>query len=155
MRFNLATRDNKLAIILAPVFVIAFPFVNLFIYHHYSFLNPEVGVLFFGVAVFGLLLGLIHLSHPIVRTMFLSLLVTLALTLQLDLSLYFLLGIFILMLTVGTVLQRSFSMLTIVFFLTMSIAGLVQGSDNVLEQADVKPRDPDLPYTSTWCSMAI
>lgn len=145
MRFNLSTRDNKLAIILAPVFVLAFPFVNLFIYHQYSFLHLEVAVLFTGIVIVGLVFGVIQLSHPLVRVVFLSFLITLALTLQLDLSLYFLLGTFIVLIAAGFVLHRSFSKLTIVFFLTMSITGLVQGSENIWEQADVQPRDPSLP----------
>lgn len=145
MRFDLSSKDNKLAIILAPVVVLAFPFVNLFVFHHYSFINTEVGVLFAGVVLLGLVLGLINMSHPIVRTVFLSMLITLALTLQLDLSLHLLLGLLVLLVAVGAVLHRFFCKFTIVFFLTMSVVALVQGSGNVVEQVDVKPRDPDLP----------
>lgn len=38
--------ENRLWIVSAPVAVIAFPFVNLLIYHHYGFFHAEVAVLF-------------------------------------------------------------------------------------------------------------
>ncbi|MDJ0957690.1 MAG: hypothetical protein QNI91_12560 [Arenicellales bacterium] len=136
---------EKFLIVLAPIVVIAFPFVNLFVYHHFSFFNPEVGVLFCGIVIVGLIFGLIHLSHPFVRTVFLSLLITLALVLQLDLSSYTSLGLFVLMVIIGSALHRSFSTLTVVFFVTMSTVGLVQGSGNMKENAEVLPRDPNLP----------
>ena len=136
---------EKFPVVLAPIVVIAFPFINLFVYHHYSFLNPEVGVVFCGIAIVGLVFGLIHLCHPIVRTVFLSLLITLALVLQLDLSPYISLGLFVLLNIAGSILHRSFSILTVVFFVTMSGVGLIQGSGNVKEHPGVIPRDSNLP----------
>ena len=130
---------------LAPTLVMAFPFVNLLLHHDYGFLNSEAVTLFAGLLVLGSVLGVVLLTHALVRVVLLSVLITVAFTLQLDLAIYPALGLFGALCIVGYVLRRAFSTVVVVFFLALGIAGLVRGSGNTVESPVVEPTDMTLP----------
>lgn len=142
---SLQNGENRIVIVVAPFFVIAFPFINLLTHHHYGLFHYETGVLFLGLLTIGVILGLILLSHTIVKIILLAFLIVLSFTLQLDLSLYYALGLFSALSILGFVLRSHFSTVAIIFFGVMVIVGLIRGSENISEYADIKPKNTNLP----------
>jgi hypothetical protein len=142
---NSLAPENRLWILLAPAAVIAFPFVNLLIYHHYGFFHAEVAVLFLGILIVGLALGSINLASGTLTPLLLSCWITVALVFQLDLSLYQSLAVVLALCVVGTLLRRRLSTLVVAVFATMSIAGIVVGSGNISSNDEVKPGNAALP----------
>ncbi|MDA9983454.1 sulfatase-like hydrolase/transferase [Gammaproteobacteria bacterium] len=138
-------RENSTWIILAPAMVFVFPFVSLVSHHQYGLLNPEVGVIFASSFVVGLVLGCLHLSHVIIRTVFLSLWITISFVAQLNLSLPYSLALLVSLITVGIVIRRSYSTVAFVFFLTLSVVSVIKGSDNEFVSHEVVSNNPDLP----------
>jgi len=136
--------DRRWSLIAPPV-VLAFPFINLLIYHQYGFWHPEVGLLFLGILAIGLILGLVNLGSKPLTPLLISCWVTIALLFQLDLTLWQLLALLLTLCVVGSLLHHRFSTIVVVIFVAMPITGWFAGNGNIVENNKVKPTDLDLP----------
>ena len=142
---SLQNHEDWIVVITAPFLVLAFPFINLLIHHHYGFFHYETGILFLGLLIASLLLGLILLSHTVVKVTLLAFLTTLSFTLQLDLSLHYAAGLFLILGIFGFALHAHVGTVVVTFFGVMALVGLIRGSENISEYTDIKPGNTNLP----------
>ncbi|MEP4485412.1 MAG: sulfatase-like hydrolase/transferase [Halioglobus sp.] len=137
--------DTRAATIAAPVVILLFPCINLLVHHQYDLLSLESFFLFSLAAGLGCLIGVVALTYWAVQALCLSFLSSFVLVLQLNTEIQGTLVIFVCLLVLCLIFRRVSASLIIVFFGAMTLTGMLRGSENLQENADVRPLDSELP----------